>query len=69
MEFFTADIGWLFFAYVLGTCFGLWVKLRHTIEATIDNLIKNGYLKSKINAKGDEEIIKWRDWVNDQSSR
>lgn len=61
--------GWLFFAYVAGTGFGLWVKSNHTIEVTIDTLIKNGYLKSRKNDKGEEEIIKWRDWLHDQNSK
>ena len=58
-------IWWLAFAYTVGTLFGRWMSFRnhvHTItEATIDSLIKDGYLKTR-GAGKNMEILKHEEW-------
>ena len=60
---FSADVGWLFFAYLTGTLVGWWFAYTSSLETvianTIDSLVKEGYLKSRTNEEGEEEIIKW----------
>jgi DNA-binding MarR family transcriptional regulator len=53
--------GWLLFAYIVGTLFGLWYKQKGTVEKTIDSLIDNGYLKHRKDAKGEIEILKYNE--------
>jgi hypothetical protein len=57
--------GWLFLAYAVGTGFGLWIGLKVSIlrvtEATIDSLIENGFLKTRRNALGEVEILKYNE--------
>ena len=41
---------------------GLWFanqKIRNSVEATVDNLIEQGYIQTKKNADGDLDILKW----------
>lgn len=54
-------VGWLALAYIVGTLFGLWYKQKGTVEATIDSLIDNGYLKHRKDAKGEIEILKYNE--------
>ncbi len=64
MEFFTANILWLLFAYVVGSVFTGFVLYktgtRNGIESTIDNLITQGFLRHK-KTNGEIEILKWND--------
>lgn len=53
--------GWLFLAYTVGTGFGLWYKFHKVIEATIDSLVENGYLKHRKMPNGDVEILKYNE--------
>jgi|TARA_R110002153_G_scaffold171202_1_gene323984 hypothetical protein len=56
-------VGWLLLAYAVGTAYGWWVNRSgvEVIEKTIDNLIENGYLKHRKDAKGDIEILKYNE--------
>lgn len=54
-------IGWMAFAYLVGTLFGLWVKQTHTVAFTIDSLVERGYLKSRKMPNGDIEILKYNE--------
>ena len=61
---------WLFLTAVLFTVVG-WVfgkksQMHEIIELTIDNLIKQGYLKTRGTGKN-TEILKWREWNNDKT--
>ena len=51
-------VGWLFLAYVAGTIIGMKFRFNGVIEATIDSLIDNGYLKHRRNSRGEIEILK-----------
>jgi hypothetical protein len=53
----------MLFAYVVGTGFGIWVARPgiKVVEATIDNLIAKGYLKHRIDEKGEVEILKYNE--------
>lgn len=72
MEFFTANILWLLFAYAVGTLFGMQYRIKttanKTTELVIDSLIDQGYLMAK-NQNGEVEMIKHEDWCNDQDPR
>ena len=65
MEFFSANVLWLFFAYVLGSVFTGYIFYksctRNGIENTIDSLIDQGFLRHKKDKAGEIEIIKWND--------
>ena len=65
MEFFSANILWLFFAYALGSVFTGYTfyksGTRNGIESTIDSLIAQGFLRHKKDKDGEVEIIKWND--------
>jgi hypothetical protein len=68
MEFFNADLAWLFFAYTVGTGFGWYMGYKSHVksvsEAVIDSLIENKYLKTR--GYGDNmEILKHTEWSND----
>lgn len=72
MEFFTADISWLFIAYVIGTLIGLYfgfkISVRNLSEKIIDSLIEQKVIMTK--GHGDDmEIIKYTEWYNDQTSK
>ena len=58
---FDANLLWLFFAYTVGTVFGMWLKFRHVIDMTIDSLIDNGYLKHRRKEDGEIEILKYNE--------
>jgi len=58
---FVPGVGWMAFAYVVGTLFGLWVKQARTVEFTIDSLIERGYLKHRKDANGEIEILKYNE--------
>lgn len=53
---------WIFGTYCLGTVvgayFGFEMANKKVVARTIDNLIKNGYLRSRRLPNGDEEILK-----------
>lgn len=61
---------WLAGTAVLFTFVGRFMGLRTTVDqvvsATIDSLIKDGYLKTR-GTGADMEILKWRDWHNEQA--
>lgn len=69
MEFFSANVGWLFFAYTLGSVFTGYVfyksGTRFGIESTIDGLIEQGFLRHK-KKNGEIEILKWNDCSNQE---
>ena len=51
-------------SYVLGTYMGFVfakAKVKKIIEDTIDNLIHQGFLKTKKSHKGEVEIMKWNE--------
>ena len=56
------EYAWLFFAYAVGTAFGIFVTLKSRMEgivgSTIDSLIDQGYLRTRKDSKGDIEILK-----------
>jgi len=53
---------WIFITYCLGTAmgvyFGFQIANKQVVGRTIDNLIKNGYLRSRRLPNGEEEILK-----------
>tara|TARA_A100001035_G_scaffold277295_1_gene273831 strand:+ start:162 stop:344 length:183 start_codon:yes stop_codon:yes gene_type:complete len=54
----------IFLSYVLGTYMGFVfarAKVNKIIEETIDNLIHQGFLKTKKSHKGEIEIMKWNE--------
>ena len=65
MEFFTADIAWLLFAYAVGTGFGWYMGMKSNVlnisEAVIDSLIEQKFLKTRGQGKN-MEIIPWTEW-------
>ena len=67
MEFFTAAHGILLLTAVVFTAFGLWVGRRsqtqEVVEATIDSLIEQNYIKTEGHGEN-MEIVKWQDWCN-----
>jgi len=72
MEFFSADVAWLFLAYVLGTGIGWYWGIKSNVmnisEAVIDSLIEQEFLKVRGSGK-DMEIIKHTDWCDDQTTK
>jgi hypothetical protein len=54
---------WFFGSYIVGTVIGLGFGYasgtRKAIEATIDQLVKNGFLRHRKNKDGDVEILKF----------
>jgi len=68
MEMFTADLGWLFFAYAVGTAFGWYTGVKSNVrgvtEAVIDNLIEQKYLKTRGSGRN-LEILKYTEWQDD----
>ena len=54
-------IGWLLFAYAVGTAFGMWLRMQSVIGTTIDSLVENGYLKHRRGADGEIEILKYNE--------
>ena len=63
---------WLFLVAVIYTIVGMWMGQRKQTKDIagniIDNLIEQGYLMSKGTGKN-LEILKHKDWCNDQSPR
>ena len=56
---------WLFVAYLVGSVITYWlcrktIKLN-SVESTIDQLVAQGFLRSKKDASGETEILKWND--------
>ena len=54
----------MFISYILGTVMGLYfahAKIKNIIGETIDNLIHQGFLKTKKSHKGEIEIMKWNE--------
>ena len=54
---------WFFGSYAVGTvigmAFGYTAGARKAIEATIDQLVKNGFLRHRKNKDGEVEILKF----------
>ena len=65
-------VWWLLGTAVVFTMFGRYMALKiyvnDAVAATIDTLIKDGYLKTRGSGKN-MEIIKWCDWNNEQTDR
>ena len=63
---------WLLLVAVIYTIVGMWMgqrkQTKDIAENIIDNLIEQGYLMSKGTGKN-LEILKYKDWCNDQSTR
>ena len=59
---------WLAFAYAVGTAFGRYIGFRRnmedSVEATIDSLIEQGFIKTEGHG-AEMEIVKWKDWCNE----
>ena len=57
---------WFLLAYIVGTGFGLWVGYNKGmsdgvsigVTSSVENLIDNGYLKTKRLANGEMEILR-----------
>ena len=68
---FTADLGWLFFAYAVGTAFGWYMGVKSNVkdvaEAIIDSLIEQKYLKTRGTGRN-MEILKYTEWKDDKNS-
>ena len=62
---FTENVMWLLAAYVAGSGATWYLFLRQNFlnatEATIDNLINNGFLRYKRGDDGELEILKWNE--------
>lgn len=59
---------WLLVTAVLFTIIGMWMSSnkwdKHTamiIEATIDRLIKDGYVKARLDQNGEIELVKYNE--------
>ena len=52
---------WLFLSYLAGSAVTFWLMRNVIIERCINKLIADGFLKSKIDAKGDTEVLKWNE--------
>lgn len=51
-------IFWLFTVAVVFTLYGMKMNFQRVVEMTIDNLIDNGFLKTRKNKEGEIEILK-----------
>ena len=52
----------MFISYALGTAMGFYfarAKIKNIIGETIDNLIKQGYLRAELKSDGEYDIKKW----------
>lgn len=61
---------WLLGTAIVFTWVGMFLSKWKAVsgaELVIDSLIEQGFLKTKGHGP-DMEIIKWRDWCNDQNS-
>lgn len=62
---------WLLATAVIFTFVGKFLTLRSTVDTivgtTIDSLVRDGYLKTR-GSGADMEIIKWRDWCDEQAN-
>jgi len=61
---------WLLGTAIVFTFVGMWIKASQAMditEAVIDTLIEQGYIKA-IGTGQNMEIVKWRDWCDDQNS-
>lgn len=59
---------WIFIAYAAGTMFGRFafmskfnVDTSKIIEATIDRLIQDGYIKSRKDKNGEIELVRYNE--------
>ena len=62
---------WLLGTAILFTWVGMFIskwKAVSGIETAIDSLIDQGFLKTKGSGKN-MEIIKWREWCDDQGTK
>ena len=54
----------LFFAYTAGTLVGLWLTRQQAsivIDSTIEALIDQHFIKTRIDQDGNTEIVKWNE--------
>ena len=53
---------WFLGAYAVGTGFGWYLGLNHSVRenatVVIDHLIKEGYLRTRMDSQGNTEILK-----------
>lgn len=68
MFYFTEMHFWLLATAIIFTLVGMWmVRSRSSdsyslvIEATIDRLIKDGYIRSRVNEDGEVELLKYNE--------
>jgi hypothetical protein len=61
-------IFWLFTVGVVFTIYGLKIRFEMAVSTTIDSLIENGFLKTRKNADGEIEVLKY-DEADDQITR
>jgi hypothetical protein len=56
---------WLFVAYLAGSVTTYWLCRKtialNSVESTIDQLVDQGFLRSKKDSSGETEILKWND--------
>lgn len=67
---FSSSVLFLALAYVVGTMFGYIIALqrgrREGLESTLDKLIYDGYIRSKVDKHG--EIIIYKYWEDHEKS-
>lgn len=58
-------IYWILVTYVIGSAVGWYLGQRHGLKAgvgiTVDSLVDGGYLRSKLNSRGETVILKFKD--------
>jgi hypothetical protein len=63
----TIEIFFIFLAYVVGTYMGYRMgkgTVLDIISVTVDNLVKEGYIRHRKDKHGEIEILKWNDNQN-----
>ena len=71
MEFFSENVGWLLFAYVVGSAIGWYLGKKSNAmilaEDVIDSLIEQGFLKTRGHGEN-MQILKHTEWCDDKDS-
>lgn len=71
MEFFSENVGWLLFAYVVGSAIGWYLGKKSNAmilaEDVIDSLIEQEYLKTRGHGEN-MQILKHTEWCDDKNS-
>ena len=71
MEFFSENVGWLLFAYVVGSAIGWYLGKKSNAmilaEDVIDSLIEQEYLKTRGHGEN-MQILKHTEWCDDKDS-